>query len=842
MPLAAYERVRHLIVTGGVDMLSSDVFDTLVWRDVAQPTDLFLRLGQHLRGAGLLPLHVGAPEFRRARVNAERAARRANQRSRGSFECTLGHIWEQMPPAWLDGRPSSIYVEREVDEEAGALHPHPPAVALLDEAISHGIRVALVSDTYFTSAQLRALLLRVGVPDTTLTHVVVSSEAGCSKSTGLLGSVIAESGCDPARVLHIGDHPVADVATATSLGLQICDVGRPRNRVTTINDHAVDGPIAALSAATGSDGGVTALTRHTLVEAGPDGESPSYQFGAAVAGPLLSGFAHWVASTAADLSSAPTYCLLREGAVIADLVRTIRPDHPTRLVHASRWVYSRAAVITGSEDELEQALARRAPLTADHVAAAFGIDTSHVAAVIGSAPIHHEQRPDAIAALAADEHLRGEIIAASARIRRPLAAYLRRVVDVESPIVLTDIGWGGTIQVALERVLRSEGVRTPVVGLYLMLSTTGLDRVAAGHRMLGYIPRDGAHADQRAVAALARNVELIERITTPAQGTLIGISDDGQPITAPADDLPPTLQLAQRGLFDIARRLAPHHDSTIWVNDERFHSALAAEVSNAIQAPSADFARDAGRWPHDDVAGEGVTALIDAAIDLPTRFMNAYDASRADFADVFWPVGRVAADNPLLAAQLAAVASGVEVDAVAPGGPLGDAFIAAFESASPVAVGIHHARPGRVNGSGWSVLSLTATLPNIREIQISMADTACVAEIGAVVIQLEGTDSWRADGLDALGQLAQPFKGRWVAPGLLAAQADGLLIVYPPAAAGAAGGQLRVTVAFRGLPLPPEALRLAAEGRLRTMRRRVIRTLIRRGVIGTTSVPRGPGR
>ena len=70
--------------------------------------------------------------------------------------------------------------------------------------------------------------------------------------------------------------------------------------------------------ATGTDLGISAAIRATLVGAGSPGHDPSFQFGVAVAGPALAGFSRWVADSTAALGAAHTHCLLREGATIAE--------------------------------------------------------------------------------------------------------------------------------------------------------------------------------------------------------------------------------------------------------------------------------------------------------------------------------------------------------------------------------------------------------------------------------------------------------------------------------------------------------------------------------------------
>ncbi len=93
---------RDAIDAGEIDLLTSDVFDTLVWRPVGEPWQLFRRLADQLRADGLLRApDVTAMTLSHARRRAERLARAASKRARGSVECTLEEIWREMPAAWF---------------------------------------------------------------------------------------------------------------------------------------------------------------------------------------------------------------------------------------------------------------------------------------------------------------------------------------------------------------------------------------------------------------------------------------------------------------------------------------------------------------------------------------------------------------------------------------------------------------------------------------------------------------------------------------------------------------------------------------------------------------------
>ena len=124
----------------GVRILSLDCFDTLIWRATHSPQDVFAELG----GDG------GAIEPRvHAEIRARQQRRHIDQRNEVSIEAIH---------AELAGADSPAGVAAELALEARHCFAFAPTVALIDAAKACGLDVVIVSDTYLSEAQLRALI------------------------------------------------------------------------------------------------------------------------------------------------------------------------------------------------------------------------------------------------------------------------------------------------------------------------------------------------------------------------------------------------------------------------------------------------------------------------------------------------------------------------------------------------------------------------------------------------------------------------------------------------------------------------------------------------------------
>jgi FMN phosphatase YigB (HAD superfamily) len=810
---------RRLVESGAVDLLTSDVFDTLVWRPVSKPHQLFPHLAARLRDDGLLRADVDAAVIGHGRRRAERLARDAARRTRRSVECTIEEIWGAAPAAWfaasddaiggtIDDRLVARLVTAELAVEAAALRPHPTAVGLLRAARDRGVAVCLVSDSYLSPDQLRQLLTDVGV-DVTGIDVVTSSSVGVHKWEGLLERVLADRGTPRDRCLHVGDHPLSDVEVGLRAGVRVARAAIAEADDCVPTSHA---PWVRHATATATDGGREAVVRETLLRAGDRGLDASYQFGAAVAGPVMAGFCQWVDRTAAELGAGAVHCLLREGARIADLIGVVRPQALDRvLVHASRWGVMRATVFEGSTVELERALERRQDFTAAHVTAAFGVPQHEVERVIGTAPYRGWSRIEAWDAIAADDALRGQIVESSARLRAGVRSYLERTLRLDDgALVLCDIGWGGRIQEGITAVLRETGFAGEVVGLYSMLSPAGDERNGAGHRLLGYMPTVGAagmHVEAAAVAI--RNCEFLERINTPAIGTLLEFTDAGDPVCRPDDHdrIPESLRAAQDGVEDFCRTLAEVALPEPAIADEWSSGRLAGPALEAlaavVAAPDRRVAAALTTWEHDDVAGDDPETLAHPWFDRWARFGNVADLSGIEMNEMFWIAGAAAASSPALAAQFAAVAGGADPTALCPPSATGRAIVAAFPPGSPLASAQTQTVP-RTGADGWMLLRLDTPMEGLRSVRIDLGDTALLAEIGdveVVVTTTGGATSRIVDGVDQLDQAVWVGRGGWIGRGRCVAAPGAHLVVDVPTDLAPRVTRCRVSIGYRAWPV-----------------------------------------
>jgi len=169
------------------DVVSFDIFDTLLMRKCLYPRDIFYIIGE---------------EFAKKRIKAE-----VELYAQGLCP-DIFDIYKHM-----DG---NFSLQKEIDTESEYLLPREKMADMLNYARSLGKDIWLVSDMYLPGDILSGLLKQLGVfvePE----RIIVSCDAGVSKSDGLFKVLRSKVG--EAKILHIGDVFELDIQCALRDGI-----------------------------------------------------------------------------------------------------------------------------------------------------------------------------------------------------------------------------------------------------------------------------------------------------------------------------------------------------------------------------------------------------------------------------------------------------------------------------------------------------------------------------------------------------------------------------------------------------------------------------------------------
>ena len=187
------------------DVISFDIFDTLVLRPFTNPEDLFL----------LLSSKYNLVNFARLRKNAEKRARDINAENSidGNREVTIFEIYEQL------NKETGIDIKQGVKEEfcleKKYCYANPYMKAIFDAVIQDGKKVVIVSNMYYPETMLRELLEICGYIG--YEKLYISCDYKLNKRKGKLFEIVKKENSNQ-KIIHIGDNQEADIKGAELCG------------------------------------------------------------------------------------------------------------------------------------------------------------------------------------------------------------------------------------------------------------------------------------------------------------------------------------------------------------------------------------------------------------------------------------------------------------------------------------------------------------------------------------------------------------------------------------------------------------------------------------------------
>ena len=439
VPPLDWSEVARQVVRHRPDVVSVDVFDTCVVRELAGDVAIEHAITHAVEHGSDIPNHSGS---------------------------------DHADPVAVAAR-----FEREL------CRPVPGAADALDRIRETDASVVFVSDTDRSSELLSNILAEHGifVPGDRL---IASCEAGATKSDGDLFPKTWPPGGDDV-VWHLGNHLWADVTMATMAGITpvpLLDADLNRYEAAMATDATGYGPALA---------GAARLARLAIdadrVTGVLDDRSAAIQsLGADVAGQTMVAFVLWIAEQCRELDIDHVGFLARDGELPWALAQAIPEDHwggrSLRYLYCSRLTWSLAAASAlGVEQWLAEGVAehdaflhaKRHQIPFDALLARIGLtprdlaDGSRHAGLAGLDPTSPlpEYAADNWEGLLHDQSIREQIAVRADERFNLIVDYLRAADMPDGRYGLVDVGWRGRLAWHVSAVL-SEVVGTEPVHLH----------------------------------------------------------------------------------------------------------------------------------------------------------------------------------------------------------------------------------------------------------------------------------------------------------------------------------------------------------------------------------------
>ena len=185
------------------EVISFDIFDTLLMRRVLQPEDIFSLVEEKLNKKGVVC------SFREKRIEAEHLS---------GYCPNLDEIYDKLAIicGWSDKAKEEIKtLERATDFDM--IVPRKKMCQFFRTAVKMGKKIYLISDMYYTKKDMEELLAKYQLMG--YEALLISSEIRKQKSDGTLYGWFLSRYCVGEKCLHIGDNRRVDIEKARENGL-----------------------------------------------------------------------------------------------------------------------------------------------------------------------------------------------------------------------------------------------------------------------------------------------------------------------------------------------------------------------------------------------------------------------------------------------------------------------------------------------------------------------------------------------------------------------------------------------------------------------------------------------
>ncbi len=298
------------------DVISFDIFDTLILRTLSKPTDVFMSVGQEL----------GMLNYTTMRREMELRLRDGKEAETGSREVTFEEIYEAMEK--YCGVNAKEGMEAEFRAELKYCIPNPYMKEVFDLLKNYGKTIIIVSDMYFSKQWMKKLLLACGYEG--YDRLFVSCDYGFGKRSGKLYQKISEEYLNGRSVIHVGDNPTVDVEMAEKQGWVSEFYEDIHTRGKKYRPSLMSSCIGSAYRA------VVNIKMHSGAFESEKERDLAYQYGYINGGILILGYVQWIHRQAKEEHMDKVLFIARDGWIMKQVYDDLYDDIPSEYVYLSR--------------------------------------------------------------------------------------------------------------------------------------------------------------------------------------------------------------------------------------------------------------------------------------------------------------------------------------------------------------------------------------------------------------------------------------------------------------------------------------------------------------------------
>lgn len=596
------------------DIISFDIFDTLVKRDCDIPTDVFRYMERDDR--------CKLKDFANVRIEAEKNARERSDKQ----EITLDDIYASFPSS-LSEKEREHLKQLEISYEEALCKLNPEIIPILDFAQHTHKTIVIITDMYLPDSVLHEILNRCSV---SYSKLYSSGHYGVTKHDGgLYRLVVDDMRVNPKRIVHIGDSFKSDYLMARKSGMDSIHIAKK-----SLTGMFVDKKYFKKN----SD--YRALCQFISNHRECDNHDVFYSTGFECLGPVLYGFEKWLIKELKSEGFTDVYFLARDGQIMKkafDLFETGIKSHyfygsRRALIVPTLWMHPELSDIKGRiafyDRDTIASLMHMIGLDADNYNELISIAGFDIHALYKFDDLFKNQKFIKLY----NEKIKKYVIRNSKNEYAFLNRYLNQE-KINGKTAIVDIGWYGNMQKALCEIV---GDTADIHGYYVGVYPNSRNVIEHRIKASGYLFDIDSGYDRYQMEYVF--TPIFEDLFTADHGTTIKYKESNKRIIPVLDkwefensDAFDKLKVAQNAALSFIKMAAAESEMRIcWTPSLAF-----ANMANLGCAPEKATAEAWGDMVHQD-------SVATRYIARPKKLINYILHPQSLFGDIstsYWKIG-----------------------------------------------------------------------------------------------------------------------------------------------------------------------------------------------------------
>lgn len=554
------------------DVVSIDVFDTLLFRMCDAPADVFELIGLKMQEQAP-KWHYAPSTYRALRIEAEkRAIAKAKKLTAG--DCKFEEIIREMP---FDISTAELLAGLEIECEKEVLFLNENAHNFLRFFKRSGKIIVLTTEMYHSKEQILEFLSFAGLDVNMVDDCFVSSEYGCFKADGKLFEKVTEAYPEipSKRILHIGDSKLSDVEGAASVDITAVlypVIPRQFGNLYDYEKHLYGVNLGELTCIRKLSSAMHPYTGN---------ERCFFELGAEVIGPVYSLFAEWVVRYAKKRGVKVILPLMREGELLSEVInRTLSQNDPSIVCKPAYISRSPAFVSSIYVDNYDIRISEamlRGNRTLESFFSELGLDAGVYALPFPHDATLDELKQNGSAGIVINilktDKVKETILRYARTQRELLKKYFSQLCNGEA-FLTVDVGTRGTTERYLSEIYkRDSSSAQPIHALLFGTKSDNVENILNGVDIASWLGLGGENS--RLIDRISSQVMILETFVNASCGSTESFSPDNDVVMPNLG--PDSISESQKKLIDVCwEGISTFQEQ--WLKFSKLHPGLADEL------------------------------------------------------------------------------------------------------------------------------------------------------------------------------------------------------------------------------------------------------------------------